>query len=317
MTFSQQVKDELLVQVIEPETAKIELIAAFKAIGTLQMDSTGIQIELKTSQIKLTKRLFEIIKHEYPKVSVQTLVSETRNFAKKKKLYILRIASGATDILYDLKFIDDPSVSFIFSLPDVSSHLISEEDRQVYVKTFFCCSGSINDPGVAQQYHLEITSSNEGYLVAMQNILSAYNINMKITKRRSSYGLYLNKSEEIADFLKFIRSFDMLFVFEDFRFTRDVNVMLNRLQNADIANEMKRITTSDSHINAIDILKQNNVYDTLKDKTLAVCELRIKYPDDSLNELSIKSEGAFSKSNIKYHLTKVVNLAKLYEDENE
>ena len=55
MSFSQRTREELLVQDIKAPTAKIELMAAFKAIGTLQIDFNSVMIEIKTSQIKLTK----------------------------------------------------------------------------------------------------------------------------------------------------------------------------------------------------------------------------------------------------------------------
>ncbi len=317
MSFSQRVKDELLVQNIEEVSAKVELIAAFKAIGILIFDSHGIIIELKTSQIKLVKRLLEILKHEYPKCDVQTLVSESRSFKGKIKQYILRVNNNVHDLLFDLQFIDNVETSFIVGLPDITNIFTTEEEKRIYVKTFFCCTGSINDPGNAQQYHVEISNNNISYLTGIQKILDDYNINMKITKRKNSYALYLNKSEEIADFLKFIKSFEMLFEFEDFRMTRDMKAMYNRLNNADIANEMKKLATSDLHLNAINTLKAHNIYSTLKDKTKEVCELRGQYPEESLSELSLKSNGELSKSTIKYHLNKVVELSKLYEDSDE
>ncbi len=317
MTFSQLVKEELLVQDIDPKTAKVELIAAFKAIGVLIFDSTNIMIELKTSQIKLTKRLLEILHHEYPRTQVQTLVSEIRSFNGKQKQYVLRISTDVRHILYDLKFIEDENQSFIIGLPDITDNLIDEDSRQVYVRTFFCCLGSVNDPKNAQQYHLEITNSNKEYLQGICNILSKYNINMKITKRRSSYAAYLNKSEEIADFLKFARSFDMLFEYEDLRMERDIKAMINRLDNAEMANEMKRLVTSNAHLKAIEDLKEHNAYNGLKDKTKKVCELRIANPEESLQELADLSNGEFSKSTIKYHLAKVVELAEIYKDSNE
>lgn len=317
MSFSQQVKDELLVQLIEKETAKVELVSAFKAIGILIFDSTGIVIELKTTQIKLIKRLLEILRTEYPQTNVQTLVSEARSFNGKKKVYILRISTNVKELLYDLQFIDNVETSFIVGLPDITNTLASEEAKRIYIKTFFCCCGSINDPGHAQQYHVEITNGNLSYLKAIQTILNDYNINMKITKRKSSYALYLNKSEEIADFLKFIKSFDMLFEFEDFRMARDMKAMYNRLNNADIANEMRKIATSDAHVQAIELLRSLNVYESLKDKTKQVCDLRMANPEESLAELSSLSNGKLSKSTIKYHLAKVVELAKMHEDNDE
>lgn len=314
MTFSQRVKEELLLLDIDPNTAKVELMAAFKAIGVIQYDYSGIQVELKTSQIKLTKRLLEIIKTEYPRASVQTVVRQSRRFKKDVKVYILRISSHVREILFDLKFIDLIDQSFIFDLVDVSHDLLKEDEKKVYARTFFCCSGSVNDPAKASQYHLEITSANLEYLQGLQKLVKYVDINMKISKRKNSYALYINRGEEIEDFLKFIMSYDMLFVFADFRLTRDIHLENNRLNNAEIANEMKRLSTSNKQIGAIELLKENGLYDTLKDKTKLVCELRLNNPEDSLNELSIHSNETISKSNIRHHLNIVTKLADLIKE---
>lgn len=317
MTFSQRVKEELLVIDIEKDTAKVELMAAFKAIGTIQYDYLGIQIELKTTQIKLIKRLLEIIHTEYPRCQVQTIVRQSRRFEKQIKLYILKLSSFVREILFDLKFIDIVDDSFIFSLVDVSKYLQTMEKKSVYVRTFFACSGTVNDPAVASQYHLEINSPNEEYLQGIQRIVKEVNINMKISKRKNNYTLYINRGEAIEDFLKFVHSYEMLFVFADFRLTRDIQLENNRLNNAEIANEVKRLETSNRQLQAIERLKENSLYEALKDKTKLVAELRINNPEDSLNELAIRTNGQISKSNIRHHLNLIVKLADSILEEEE
>ncbi len=310
MTFSQKVREELLVLDIEPETAKIELMAAFKALGTIQMDSMGLMIEVKTSQIKLTKRLLEIIKHEYPEVIVQTLVRDMRSFKGTKKSYIIRISKYAKEILKDLGLIDSLDFTFILCLNDISGRLKTQHEKRVYTRVFYCCLGTINDPKNAQQYHLEINGSNEQYLDEIQNISKKYSINFKLTKRKNKPSLYLNKSEEIADFLKFIMAVDVLFEFEDYRMMRDMMMVSNRLNNADIANEVKKMQTANAQIEAINKLKERDLINSLGLKTIKVIELRLKFPQDSYQELAKHSGGELSKSNIRYHLSLVETAAK-------
>jgi DNA-binding protein WhiA len=311
MTFSQRVKEELLVQDIEHATAKIELMAAFKAIGTMEFDFTGLVIEIKTSQIKLTKRLIEIIKHEYPESMIQTLVRSVRNFNQSKKVYVIRIIKHCKEILKDLSLIDSVDVNFILSLNDVSKILKKEDEKRVYTRMYFCCTGSVNDPKNSQQYHLEITGNNEVYLKEIQKLVKNYSIDLKITQRKKSFALYLNKSEEIADFLKFVKAVDVLFEFEDYRMIRDMMLITNRLNNADIANEVKKLNTSNKQINAIEILKEKDLFDVLGDKTKEIADLRLTYPDDSLQELAERTNGKCSKSNLRYHLNIILQKANL------
>ena len=58
--------------------------------------------EIKTSQIKLTKRILEILKHDYPEANTQTLVRNVRSFNVDKKSYLIRITTNAKEILFDL-----------------------------------------------------------------------------------------------------------------------------------------------------------------------------------------------------------------------
>ncbi len=309
MTFSQLVKEELVVQDILPETAKVELMAAFKAIGTLEQDFGGVRIELKSSQIKLIKRILEIVKHEYPQAQTQTLVRTIKKFNEQVKVYVLIINTYCKEILLDLKLINDINQTLILSLNNVENQLVTDLDKQNYVKMFFICSGSVNDPKKSQQYHLEITNNNVEYLKEIQKIVKRFDINFKISRRKSTNVLYINKSEEIADFLKFIESFELLFEFENYRLTRDINLVNNRLNNAEIANETKKLTTIQKHIKAIEQLKEQRLLQSMPEKTQLVAELRIKFPEDSLQELADRTQGEISKSNIRHHLNKMIKLA--------
>ncbi len=311
MTFSQLVKEELVVQDILPETAKVELMAAFKAIGTLEQDFGNVTIELKSSQIKLIKRILEIIKHEYPKAQTQTLVRTIKKFNDQVKVYVLRINTYSKEILKDLNLIDDINQLLILSLNDVQHKLKTDIEKQSYVKMFFICSGSVNDPKKSQQYHLEITNNNVDYLLEIQKIVKKYDINFKISRRKNNNVLYINKSEEIADYLKFIESFDLLFEFENYRLTRDINLVNNRLNNAEIANETKKLTTIQKHIRAIEVLKEKKVIETLPEKTQIVAKLREEHQEDSLQELADRTNGTISKSNIRHHLNKLIKLANI------
>ncbi len=309
MTFSQQVKEELVVQDILPETAKIELMAAFKAIGTLEQDFGGVIIEMKTSQIKLIKRILEIIKHEYPEAQTQTLVRTIKKFNEQAKVYVLRINTHTKEILVDLGLINDANQMLIFTLNDVSNRLTNDIEKQSYVKMFYICSGTVNDPKKSQQYHLEINGNNREYLKEIKDIVKRYDINFKFSRRKNSNVLYINKSEEIADFLKFIESFDLLFEFENYRLTRDINLVNNRLNNAEIANETRKLTSIQKQIAAIEKLRAGGELKALPDKTQLIAKLREEYPDDSLQELANRTNGEISKSNIRHHLNKIIELA--------
>ncbi len=310
ITFSQELKEELLHLELESERLrKIELIATLKAVGVMNFNGNNMSIDIRTSFAQLAKRIFKTIKQFYPNASLQTIVQRAVKFKRAVNVYIVRVNIICHQMLYDLGLISNPNSRLIFDLNSVVDKLQTEEERKVYVRTFFICSGSVNNPHKNRQYHLEIVGQNEVYLREIKTMMESYEIDMKISKRKNNYPLYTNKSEEIADFLKFIGSRNMLFEFEDVRIMRDYRSTENRMMNAEIANEAKQVAASLKQIAAIEKLKAENQYQILGAKAKQIAELRLKYPDHTLSELSDETEGQISKSNISHHLRNIVKKA--------
>ncbi len=310
ITFSQELKEELLHIELESEKLrKIELVATLKAVGILNFNGSNMSIDIRTSFAHLAKRVFKSIKEFYPNASLQTIVQRAVKFKREVNVYIVRVNLVVPQMLFDLGLINNPNPGMIFGLNSIIDQLETEAERSVYVRTFFICSGSVNNPHKNKQYHLEIVGQNKTYLEEIQHMLIPYEIEMKMSKRKNNYPLYINKSEEIADFLKFIGSRNLLFEFEDVRIMRDFRSASNRMNNAEIANEAKQMAASLKQIRAIDKLKAHKQYDKLSDKAKQVANLRIDNPDSTLSELSEISNGEISKSNLSHHLRNIVKKA--------
>lgn len=310
ITYSQELKEELLHIPLETERLKkIELIATLKSIGIVNFNGANMSIDIRTSFAGLAKRVFKTIKEYYPNAVLQTIVSRAVKFKREVNVYILRINVVVGEMLYDLGLINTPNQSVFFGLNSIADSLNSEEERQVYIRTFFICSGSVNNPHRNKQYHLEVVGQNEVYLQEIQKMLIPYEIVMKLSKRKNNYPLYINKSEEIADFLKFIGSSHMLFEFEDVRIMRDMHSTNNRINNAELANTAKQMGTALRQVRAIEKLQANGEYSKLSSKSQEVAKLRLENPEASLSELS-EISGQISKSNISLHLRNIVAAGK-------
>lgn len=314
MTFSQELKEELLrIPITDKHEQKVQLIAAIKSLAIINYNEFGLALDIRTAHALLAKHVFKTIKAYYPHTNPQTLVQRTKRFNRITNQYIVRVHVNVTDMLYDLNLITSKEKTLFFTLNDSLNILQTERERMVYARTFFCASGTINDPRKQQQYHLEITSQNDQYLKEIKKIAKPHGITFKLSKRKNNYPLYLNKSEEIADFLKYIGATDMLFEFENYRITRDFRSANNRINNAEIANEMKQIKSSMNQIAAIEKLYKLGKLQELPQKTRDVAKLRLQFPDDSLSELADQTGGNISKSNISHHLKKIVTIAEAEE----
>lgn len=311
-SFSQSVKEEVLVKKIRKVNYKIELIALFKAIGNLNFEYNSVTIDLKTSQIKISKRVIEIIHEIYPDVRTQISVRSSNKFRRNNKVYILKIMTGVRLMLLDLGLVGSAEFSFLLSLNDTNFTKLSDSQKRHYVAMFFAAQGTVNDPSKSGQYHLEISSSNERYLEEIAKLVLMYDINFKITKRRGIYALYSNRAEEISDFLKLIDASNSALDFENNLLMRGEKRKFVRLNNAEVANEVRKVMTVNKQIEAIEHLKKIGQYDLLSDKARQVADLRLLYPEDSLNELSLRTDGKISKSNCSYHLRNIVKLSVLH-----
>lgn len=310
ITFSQELKEELLhIELDSEKLRKIELIATLKAVGVLNFNGPNMSIDIRTSFAHLAKRIFKTIKEFYPNASLQTIVQRAVKFKREVNVYIVRVNIVVPEMLYDLGLINSPTAGMIFGLNSIVDTLQTEEEQSVYVRTFFICSGSVNNPHKNKQYHLEVVGQNKTYLNEIKEMLLPFEIEMKMSKRKNNYPLYINKSEEIADFLKFIGSTHMLFEFEDVRIMRDFRSASNRMNNAEIANEAKQMAASLKQIRAIEKLKEHKQYDKLSNKTKQVAKLRLDNPDSTLSELSEISNGDISKSNLSHHLRNIIKKA--------
>ncbi|MFV0246676.1 MAG: DNA-binding protein WhiA [Mycoplasmatales bacterium] len=291
MTYSQELKEELArIELCSNIDKKVQLIAVLKSSAVFTFNSEYVSIDIRLSSRRLTKDVFNTIKENYPSINIQTLVQKVNRFSKRTNVYIIRLSHKIQDMLFDLDLIDNAKSNIILSLNKIV-HNFDEEQTMIYIRTCFICCGTVNDPRRIKQYHLEFTSQNEEYLKEIQKVLKEYEINLKISKRRNNIPLYLNKSEEIADILKYMGSTNMLFEYEDIRIQRDMVTNLNRMNNADIANEEKSIKAAQKQIKAIKLLKEKNKFSELSQKTKDIAKLRIENEEDSLLELSKKTNG--------------------------
>lgn len=308
ISFSKKVKEELLHtnEKTTLEADKIHLVSMLQTLGTLNYEDEKLYLELKSTNVVVIRNAIKKIKDNFDFVSIQIVVREIKRFNKKNKTYIIRLKEGTEKLLVELELANSENVGIFFKYK--TPKYITKDDRTVkeYLKFFFICSGSINDPKIQKQYHLEMISEKQDILEFVLKVTQKYNIFFKITHRKTTSALYLNKGEEIADFLKLIGAINGMFEFEDYRLFRDIRATENRLINAEIANEVKKNNNAQKQIDAILKLKQIDAWNTLKTKTKLIADLRLENKEASLSELEKLTEGTISKSNIRHHLNLIM-----------
>lgn len=301
-SFTQNVKQELLGVEYPIEHQEIVLSTIIKSSGKIRTQQGRDILEIKSSFSDLIKIATNIVEWVFLDCQYQINSTTRRNFSIEREVFSLKVYNELENILSFTKLcVDDKQINY--------KNLKKQQDRELnflMIRYFFICLGSVNSPIREKQYHLELRIKDELVQKFIIDVCRDYNINFKVTNRKSGKALYLNKSEEIGDFLNLIGCQDTLFQFEDERIGRDLYLVNNRYNNADVANTYKTISASQKQIDAINQLKKDGRFDSLSTKARMVAKLREQYPQMSLSELAEINEDNLTKSNISYHLKNIV-----------
>ena len=299
MTFAMQIKEEIASS-SDYMTILAELSAFVKYSSKIEKDSIILVMEnrfVAEYVYDMFKRIFNI----NPKVQVRI----QKRF-KTKNIYILTINEKKDFVLEKLNIIKDNKVI----QPEVY-FLDTDEDKISYLKGIFLACGSINDPKKSG-YHLEFVVSLKKDAEFISKLLKHFNIESKILKRNNKYMIYIKQAEMISDVLKLFQTNKALFYFEDIRIYRDHMNMVNRLNNVDLANQEKVVSTGLKQLEDIKYLKENDLITLLDDRTKEIINYREKYPETSYQELasivSLESGKKISKSGINHYFRKIREL---------
>lgn len=301
MSFAQDVKKEIANLKVEEPFLKAELYGILKLKSELVIRNKQIVCELKTNMLAIVRRISSIIKQIY-KVNVEVL-EKTRPNLDYKNIYVVIINESCKEILQDLKIIDE-EYNYIEEINE-------ELDVESIIRGFFLGKGSINDPK-SSRYHFEIscnTLSEATYVIKQFNEFGIYS---KMSTRRGNYIVYVKKAEQIGDVLKVIGSTTCMFDFENERIKRDLNNVVNRIINCDMANSDKTQKTASKQLSQIEYIEKTVGFESLSIRLMEAVTLRIKNPDATLQELSDVSEEVIGRYISKSGLTHCFKDLELY-----
>ena len=250
--------------------------------------------------------IYRMVKERYNS-EIELFVKKKMNL-KKNRIYGLRILSAAPVILMDLGIY---SARGLLEKP-LQKIVASDNNARAYLVGAFLAGGSINPPEKTN-YHLEITAANEEHAFFIQEMMNRFYLNAKVIERRNKFVVYIKAAEKIADFLRIIEAEQALFSFENIRIERDLANNIQRLNNIDVANEMKAQSAAAKQLEDIRKIEQMGKYETLDQKLKDVIEIRKEYPEASLNELcnylAEKTKKSVSKSGIRHRFVKIHDIA--------
>lgn len=314
MSFTSDVKRQICQESVDRAQGRAQLCALLQMRASLLMNNQGMSLTIGTENAAIAKHIFQLMKTLY---EVEPQISVIKKMQlRKNNVYQIRVYTKAAMILEDLDILTDTGLHYKPS----SAMIRSEKRARAYLQGCFLAGGSINDPKTTN-YHMEMTVPYEDLAKSIQKLMVRFYLPAKIIKRKNNYVVYIKAGDKIADFLRLCNASQALFQFEDSRIQRDFYNQITRLDNCELANEMKSMKAAQKQLKYIQVLEGNIQKVKISEKLQHVIDMRKKFPEASLNELCeecYKEYGdIITKSGMKHRLHKIKELAEPFmEEEN-
>ena len=307
MSFTSEIKQEIAYNELKECCARAELSALVQFTSSLVIRDGKTGVLCPAENPTVMKRIVYLLKKHY-QTKTRLIVAQKTNL-KKNNVYTLEILEDPIRLLDQLGlygskgFLSHPSYQTV----------MKDCCARAYLAGAFLAYGSCNSPNKSN-YHLEFSISDEDAARFIVKLIGRFNIEAKMSVRRKRPVVYVKKADHISDLLRLLGAHESLMNFENSRINRDFRNSLTRLDNCEIANEMKSLDAAKRQVEMIELIKKEGLFDKLEEKLRNAAEIRLKYPDDSLLELCSEYQKAYgesiSKSGIKHRLNKIETIAK-------
>lgn len=309
MSFTTEVKSEIAANELHPCCMKAELSAVLQMCSTMNFTSDGVHLTIKTENPTTAKRIYKLVKERHDVTTRLSVIKKMK--LKKNNIYVIRVENKAMEILKDLEIFTEKGLQ-----AHPSSRMLRKECcARAYLAGAFLAGGSVNSPNKAN-YHLEISTNNEALAKFIQKLMNRFDLPAKYIKRRNQDVIYLKASDKIGDFLRYIGASDAVFTFEDSRIQRDFMNSLTRLDNCELANEMKSMAAGKKQLEDIQWIENYRGLEALPEKLQHAAYARKELPEASLLELCDYCADVYdetiSKSGMKHRLAKLKEMADQY-----
>lgn len=304
MSFTAEVKDEL--SRIEPKRScclKAELAALVRIEGTLHISGPGrYRLEIATETAPVARAVIKLLHGVY---ALKTELTVRRSVLHKTNNYLITVPTQPKlpAALSELGILGEDG----FSL-GIDPTLVKKDHCAIaYLRGAFLGGGFVADPH--GDFHFELTAETEQLAEDLVGLMARFDIEARLAKRRGTYAVYLKGAEPIVTFLALVGAHRALLRTEDVRIVKSLRNDVNRLVNAEIANQQKASDAALSQIDAINALAAAQGLENLPPALRELAELRLANPEVSLRELGELADPPLTKSAVYHRVRRIEELA--------
>ncbi|MDD3202814.1 MAG: DNA-binding protein WhiA [Pygmaiobacter massiliensis] len=176
-----------------------------------------------------------------------------------------------------------------------------------FLASAFLCCGMVADP--VKEYSIEFVSNRVALLESFSALLQDYGFEPRIAKRRYNSALYFKASEQVEDMLTLMGATTASLEIMNRKIYKEFRNKTNRITNCENANIDKIINASENAIRNLQLLRENQQFESLPEELREIARLRIDYPECSLAELGAMLEPPLGKSGVSHRLRKLASIA--------
>lgn len=304
MSFTAEVKDEL--SRIEPRRQcclRAELAALVRIEGTLNISGPGLyRLEVATETAPVARAVIKLLHGIY---GLKTELTVRRSVLHKTNNYLITVPTQAklSVALEELGIVGEEGFSV-----GIDPKLVKRDCCAIaYLRGAFLGGGFVADPH--GDFHFELTAEAEELADNLTTLMQRFEIPARVAKRRGTYAVYLKGAEPILAFLALVGAHRALLRTEDVRVVKSMRNDVNRLVNAEIANQQKTAEAAVSQMRAINTLAENPGFENLPPALRELAELRLANPEVSLRELGELADPPLTKSAVYHRVRRIEELA--------
>lgn len=308
MSFSGNVKEELLEHIDKARHCRIAELAAFIAFcGEIYRKPSGeMDLRLSSENERILRKYFTLLQKTF---TMKNEVSIDRLIVKKNNRFTIDVndQKTAVRILQAVKILAEDRTP----IPNnaLVSHMVIQKNccKRAFLRGAFLCAGSISDP--EKFYHFEVVCATGAKALQMKELIQSFEIDAKIVKRKKYDVVYVKEGAQIVELLGLMGAGVSLMNLENVRILKGMRNSVNRKVNCETANINKTVNAAVKQVDDIVYIRDTVGLESLQESLEETALLRLRYPQASLKELGDFLSPPVGKSGVNHRLRKISSIA--------
>ena len=305
MTTSENVR-EVLAQIAPTRECDrlAELSALFHSAGSLHLRGKGKwALHLDLASGAAARRAFTLLREEGIRSEIRTYRRRAFERATRYQLHVDG-DSGALRILVAAGVLDRRHAPLARPPHRVVARACC---RAAYLRGAFLGGGSLS---VRRSPHLELRTASTEAAMFLKDVADDVGARVGVVERAAHAAAYAKGWDAIESLLAAAGAAEIVLAFEERAVVAATRAKANRLANADHANLVRTSRAAQRQVEAVERLQAEGRLERLPSPLREAAELRLRYPTDSLRELTARTEPPVSKAAMHRRLRRIEELVR-------